>query len=251
MISPSRRAAGAAGAPSRGSRACRCRRSRRRTAARCASRVDASRIFGQRCSATRPLRSSSPLMRACEATKRWASSASDISSVNSATGLPWSMRGVLGDVRDERRLAHRRARGEDDQVAGLEAAGDLVEVLEAGRRAGERGALDREPVELVELVVQDLVDRAEVLLAVVVGDLEHAPARPARRARAARRGARATDAWISYVVVEQPPQQRVLADDARVAGARCPRPGRRAASSSTAARRRPRSSSPVGCAAAR
>ena len=37
-------------------------------------------------------------------------------------------RGVLGDVGDQRRLAHRRARGEHDQVAGLEAAGQVVEV---------------------------------------------------------------------------------------------------------------------------
>ena len=50
----------------------------------------ALRIFGQRCSATRPLRSSSPLIRAWEATNRWASSASAISSENSATGLPCS-----------------------------------------------------------------------------------------------------------------------------------------------------------------
>ena len=49
---------------------------------------EASRIFGQRCSGTRPLRSSSPLIRACEATNRWASSASAISSENSATGRP-------------------------------------------------------------------------------------------------------------------------------------------------------------------
>ena len=32
---------------------------------------------------------------------------------------------------------------------------------------------DRQPVELVELLVQDLLDRAEVLLAVVARDLEH------------------------------------------------------------------------------
>ena len=50
----------------------------------------ALRIFGQRCSATRPLRSSSPLIRAWDATKRWASSASAISSEKSATGLPCS-----------------------------------------------------------------------------------------------------------------------------------------------------------------
>ena len=63
-------------------------------------------------------------------------------------------------------------RREDDQVAGLEAAGDRVEVGEAGRRAGERLALGRELLPLADLDVEDVPDLAEVLLAVVVGDLE-------------------------------------------------------------------------------
>ena len=67
-----------------------------------ASFADALRIFGHLPSGTRPLRSSSPLMRPCDATKRCASSVSDISSENSATGRAVVDRGVLGDVRDER-----------------------------------------------------------------------------------------------------------------------------------------------------
>ena len=96
-----------------------------------ASRADAARILPQRDCGTRPLRRSSPLIDACEAMKRWASSPSDISSENSATALLDVQRGVLGEVGHQGRLAHRRARGEDDQVAGLEAAGDRVQVLEA------------------------------------------------------------------------------------------------------------------------
>ena len=109
-------------------------RARRRAAG------EAWRIFGHLLLGTRPLRSSSPLMRAWEATKRCASSASDISRREQRDrARPLLVqRGVLGDVRDQRALAHRRAGGDDDQVAGLEAAGDLVEVLEARRRAGER-----------------------------------------------------------------------------------------------------------------
>ena len=76
-------------------------------------------------------------------------------------------------LRDQAALAHRRARGDHDQVPRLKPAGHLVEVLEAGRRAGQRGLRDRQLVQLVELLVQQRVDRAEVLLAVVVGDLEH------------------------------------------------------------------------------
>ena len=52
------------------------------------SRSEASRIFGHCDSATLPRRSASPLILAWEATNRWASSDSDISSENSATPLP-------------------------------------------------------------------------------------------------------------------------------------------------------------------
>ncbi len=47
--------------------------------------------FGQRSAFTRPLRRSSPFSFACEAMKRCASSVSDISSENSATGRSWSI----------------------------------------------------------------------------------------------------------------------------------------------------------------
>ena len=49
--------------------------------------LQALTTFGQSLVATRPLRSRSPAIRACEAMKRWASSISDISSENSATAL--------------------------------------------------------------------------------------------------------------------------------------------------------------------
>ena len=52
-----------------------------------ASRFDASMIFPQRDAGTRPLRRSSPLIDACDAMNRWASSDSDISSENSATAF--------------------------------------------------------------------------------------------------------------------------------------------------------------------
>ena len=52
-----------------------------------ASLFDASMILPQRDAGTRPLRRSSPLIDACEAMKRCASSDSDISSENSATAF--------------------------------------------------------------------------------------------------------------------------------------------------------------------
>ncbi len=124
--------------------------------------------------------------------------------------------GVLGDIADQRALAHRRAGGDDDQVPRLKAAGDLVEVLEAGGRAGQRGALDRQAVQLVELLVQHLFDRAEVLLAIVAGDLEH---RLLGLLDELARGSAVVEHALLDLIrrPQQPPQQRVLAHDLRVA----------------------------------
>ena len=125
-------------------------------------------------------------------------------------------RRVFGDVADQRALAHRRAGRDDDQVAGLKAAGDLVEVLEPGRRAGQRGALLREAVQLVELVVQDVLDLAEVLLAVVARDLEHRLLGPLDEL--ARRALVAEHALLDFVgALQQAAQERVLAHDLGVA----------------------------------
>ena len=125
-------------------------------------------------------------------------------------------RGVLGDVAHQRALAHRRARGDDDQVPRLEAPGDLVEVFEPGRGAGQRGALDREPVQLVELLVQHVLDRAEVLLAIVARDLQHRLLGLLHQLP--RGGLVAEHALLDLVRArQQAAQQRVLAHDLRVA----------------------------------
>ncbi len=125
-------------------------------------------------------------------------------------------RRVLRDVADERALAHRGPRRDDDQVARLKAAGDLVEVLEARRRAGQRGAFKGQAVELVELHVEHLPDPAEVLLAVVAGDLEHRLL--GLLDELARRRPVAEDVLLDFVgALQQAPQQRVLAHDLRIA----------------------------------
>ena len=122
-------------------------------------------------------------------------------------------------VVDQRRAAlafpHRRSCRDDDQVARLEAAGDRVEVGEAGRGAGERAALGGELLPLAHLGVQDLADQAEVLLAVVVGDLEHGALGPLDEL--ARRRLVAVDVGLDLVGGgEQAPQERAVADDLRV-----------------------------------
>ena len=47
-------------------------------------------------------------------------------------------RRVQRHVQDEARLAHRRPRGDDDEVRLLEAGRHLVEIDEAGRHAGDQ-----------------------------------------------------------------------------------------------------------------
>ena len=44
---------------------------------------------------------------------------------------------VIGDVGGERRLAHGRAPGDDDEVGGLQAAHPLIEIGEAGSKTGQ------------------------------------------------------------------------------------------------------------------
>ena len=66
---------------------------------------------------------------------RIASCGPDISMLNTADGFLLVEGDVLGHVHDERRLAHGRAAGDDDELARLQARGHAVEVDEAGRQA--------------------------------------------------------------------------------------------------------------------
>ena len=84
-------------------------------------------------------------------------------------------RGVLGHVDRKRGLAHRRAAGDDHQVPGAQAAGQPVEIGEAGRQAAQ---LVRVVVPLVDLVDDRRQQRAHRNRAVALaeaafGDLEH------------------------------------------------------------------------------
>ena len=69
--------------------------------------------------------------------------------------------GVLGDVEREARLADRRPRGEDDEVALLEARRERVEVGEAGPDAADLAAVGVQVVEPVVGVVEERLERAE------------------------------------------------------------------------------------------
>ena len=122
---------------------------------------------------------------------------------------------VLRDVGGRGALAHRRAGGEDDQVAGLEPAGQRVEVREAGGRAGEPDVGLRQLLELVDLVVEDRLQRAHLRRAAVVADLEQD--RLGALDQLARLAAVGRDVVLDLARGPQhAPEQRVLLDDARV-----------------------------------
>ena len=70
---------------------------------------------------------------------------------------------ILGDVHGERGLAHRRAAGDDDQVAGLQAGGHVVQIGEAGGDAGDRRLGTEQRVDAVDrLGQQRLADDARL-----------------------------------------------------------------------------------------
>ena len=79
---------------------------------------------------------------------------------------------VRGDAERERRLPHRRPRGEDDEVAGLEARRELVELLEARGDAGDVGARLVEVRDPLEALLEQLLDVREVARDALLRELE-------------------------------------------------------------------------------
>ena len=81
-------------------------------------------------------------------------------------------RRVRRDVERERRLAHRGARGDHDQVGRLQARGDAVEVGEAGRHPGHHLLALVEPLDDFERLARQLVHRVERGADAALGDFE-------------------------------------------------------------------------------
>ena len=54
------------------------------------------------------------------------------------------------DVQRERRLAHRGTGGDDDKIGGLQSGGQLVDVGETGRHAGNRALYALQPLDRAE-----------------------------------------------------------------------------------------------------
>src|SRR6478735_4281943 len=122
---------------------------------------------------------------------------------------------VLGEVADQRRLPHGGPGRDHDQVPRLEAARLVVELAEAGGCAGDLGVPAGELLELVDLVVEDVADLAEVVGLLLVRDLEE------QSLRVLDQGPRLSIALRNRLLdllggALEAPHQRVLLDDLRV-----------------------------------
>ena len=123
-------------------------------------------------SSRKPVRSRCESMLATLDSRRRTSCSLLISRLNTPTLLRLLDRGVLGDVEREARLADRRAGGDDDQVALLEAGRQRVEVGEAGPDAADLAAVGVEVVEPVVGVVEERLERAEAGVDALLADRE-------------------------------------------------------------------------------
>ena len=187
--------------------------------------VDVDRRLRRACRTRRSSRGQSSTARACRCAagcdstfaslhiSRCVTSDFDISSVKSATGMFVAHAEVRSHAEPERRLAHARPRGDDDQVARLEAGRDAVDVAEAGRHAGDVRAGLVELRDPLEALLQQRLDVAELGRDAALGELEDdllgpvdellrlAGALPAEpRDLAARRGSRPRRVAISRTI---------------------------------------------------
>ena len=79
-------------------------------------------------------------------------------------------RDVLADVEDETGLAHRWARRDNDEVAGLQAPCLAIDVIEAGRHTGDERLVLEQPLDLWKAVTDQRAHRHEAGLDAVFGD---------------------------------------------------------------------------------
>ena len=86
--------------------------------------------------------------------------------------MPSSTATWFGDLEREGALSHRRAGGEDDEVRGLESRGEVVEILEAARHAGDLGAVLVELADALERLDERVLEEDELAVGAALGELE-------------------------------------------------------------------------------
>ena len=107
-----------------------------------------------------------------EASMRRRSDSLDISSEKTATTLPSLTRGILRDVDGPRGFAHGGARGNDDELGLLQAAGHAVEVVEVRGQAGDFALQLPDRIDGAEVLFDDGRDVGEAAGDAALGDFE-------------------------------------------------------------------------------
>ena len=197
-----------------------------------------------------------PVRRLCDSTRaslhiiRCVTSLFDISSVKSATGTSWrtarfcAMQSASADFPIDGRAATMI------RLPGLEARGELVELLEAGRDARHVGAGLVEVHDPLEALLQQPLDVAEVARDALLGELEDDLLGPVDEVGGLPRALLAEPGDLR-AGADEAAQRRHLAHDPRVVGRVRgrgdegrelvdPRPGRRPARARPAPRARRR-----------
>ena len=83
-------------------------------------------------------------------------------------------RGVRRDVQCQRGFSHAGPRREDDQIRRLKTRSERIEILEAGRHAGDQLAILIEPFEDAQRFARQLRHRVEGRLDAALGNFEDA-----------------------------------------------------------------------------
>ena len=124
-------------------------------------------------------------------------------------------RHVLSDIQRQARLAHRRPRRDDDQVAGLEPTCHRIEVDKPGRYAGDQPLLLEEQLDLRKALLDQIAHRHEPGLEPILGHRENRTFRLVQdQVRFLVRFVRVDQDLVGRV--DQIPQRRLFFDDPRV-----------------------------------
>ena len=82
---------------------------------------------------------------------------------------------VVADVQRERRFAHARPGGQDDELLGLKPAGDVIEIEEARGDAGDGVSRLGPRADPVHRLVDNVLELEGVAPGLVLGDAEDLP----------------------------------------------------------------------------
>ena len=103
---------------------------------------------------------------------RSVTSRSPISRLTIKTGTFLTQRGVLTDIQGEGRFSHAGPGGDDDELVGMKAVGEVVEVEEARADPGHGMFLDGALLDQVHRLLENLLELVRLSPGLVLGDGE-------------------------------------------------------------------------------